>query len=98
MIAAQELDEWPMGIHENWQKSIKNHLTVSSLLAADLQLVFNHACIHTQKDMHTLTCLDWHNLEDSGVGQGIRDLLLTSDTRFLLHVNWFSSFIVKLKY
>lgn len=35
------------------RRALKNHLAVRSPLAADLQLVFNYACIHVQTDTHT---------------------------------------------
>lgn len=52
MIVALEPEKWPIGIRENWQRSIKIHLAVRSLSDADLQAVFDHACIHTQTDVH----------------------------------------------
>lgn len=67
------------------RRALKNHLAVRSSLAADLQLVFNYACIHVQTDTHTHARIGTVYTE---VSQGIRDLLLTSDISFILHVNW----------
>lgn len=63
------------------RRALKNHLAVRSPLAADLQLVFNYACMHMQPDTHTHAWI--------GTVYGIvRDLLLTSSIVLILRVNW----------
>lgn len=69
---------WEMANRHLWK------LTEQQKESPCCQITFSCRFTTSLFTMHVFTCLDWKNLEHSGVRQGKRDLLLTSGIRFIV--------------